>query len=114
MLRDLVRDVAAGVKGRVRGLALRVVEDIGRRGDTAALARRVADLNARLSAMEPHGRVVDVCRVCGGEVRPLVLGVVVPVDGVSLRRDILRCGRCWALRVEHRADEGEGPRKVSA
>lgn len=113
MVLELVRDVVAGVRGAVRGLALRIVEDIGRRGDTAALSRRVADLNARLAALEPRGEAVGLCGVCGGALHVVVRGVVVPVDDVTVERDIWRCARCWALRPVYRSG-GERPGPVSS
>ncbi len=94
---------------RALSLAARVAEDIGRRGDVARLARRVAELNARIAAFEPRGEAVGVCQVCGGALHVVARGLRINVGATHARRDLYRCARCWALRPIDRP-EGNGGR----
>lgn len=95
---------------RARSLVARVAEDIGRRGDVARLARRVAELNARLAVFEPRGEAVGVCQVCGGALHVVARGLRINAGATHARRDLFRCARCWALRPIDRPEGDAGVR----
>lgn len=109
VMAELLGAACEGAARVVRAAAV----DAAEARDLRRLRREVNELNARVAALEPRGEAVAVCAVCGGPLHAVKLDVVMaPVIGPTFRRDILRCGRCWALRPVDRADgtgEGDAP-----